>query len=153
LCVAGLIALAAACSSKESRMEPLTLSALEAAEHRWETHGADSYRLVVRVEAARMQPVVYDVVARGGRVAGIKRDGQAIQLEHTEDYSVSGLFRLLRSELLLMERTPEGTPVALAQVFARFDPETGRLDNYRRTTSRRKHLRIQVVQYEPEAAF
>lgn len=153
VCVcAALLALLAACSSTEpSPMGPLTKDMLEAAERQWEAHGSDSYNLTLQVEAARMETVVYDVVVRAGEIAGIKRNGQDILPEHTEDYSVPGLFRLLRLELRLMEMGANGTPDALAEVFARFDSQTGRLDRYRRTTSRSKHLRIQVLKYEPGA--
>jgi hypothetical protein len=45
-----------------------------------------------------MGEVVYDVVVHARRVTRINRDGQDILPEHTEDYSVAGLFRLLWQE-------------------------------------------------------
>jgi hypothetical protein len=153
VCVAAafLTLLAACSSSNQTVMEPLTKGGLEAAERLWEARGSNSYDLVVRLEAARMETTVYDVVVRGGEIVSIKRNGQAVPLEYAEDYSVLGLFGQLRQELRLMERS-NGTPDALAELFARFDPDTGRLDRYRRTTSRRKHLRIEVLKYEPRVA-
>ncbi|MBI2150866.1 MAG: hypothetical protein HYU27_09740 [Acidobacteria bacterium] len=129
-------------------MEPLTKDLLAAAERQWEAHGSDSYNLTLQVEAARMEKVVYDMVVRSGKIAAMKRNGQDIPPEHAEDYSISGLFHLLRQELRLMEKGADGTPDALAEVFARFDPQTGRLDRYRRTTIKNRFLRLQVLKYE-----
>ena len=146
-----LFVLLSACSANQPRMEPLTNSELETAERQWAANGSSSYHLVVRVNAARMSAVVYDVVARNGKIAAIKRDGQTIQPEGAEDYSISGLFRLLQQELRLMDRSPSGTPVALAEMFARFDPETGRLERYRRSTGQSSGtLKIEVLKYEPQ---
>jgi hypothetical protein len=133
-------------------MAPLTKTALEAAEHRWEAHGSGSYHLVVRVRAPRADPAVYDVVVKGGEVAGIERDGQAVPLVDTEDYSVSGLFHLLREDVRLVEVRPVGdTPPADLRV--RFEAETGRLERYRRTvgSNRRRILQVEVLKYEPLA--
>lgn len=156
--VAALSLLSAACSwLGPPPMEPLTKTALEAAEHRWEAHGSDSYHLVVRVRPPRdrytpSDPAVYDVVVKGGEVAGIERDGQAVPLVDTEDYSVSGLFHLLREDVRLVEVRPAGnTPPADLRV--RFEAETGRLEQYRRTvgSNRQRILQVDVLKYEPLA--
>ena len=151
--VAALSLLSAACSwLGPPPMEPLTKTALEAAEHRWEAHGSDSYHLVVRVRPPRADPAVYDVVVKGGEVAGIERDGQAVPLVDTEDYSVSGLFHLLREDVRLTEVRPVGdTPRVDLRVL--FDAETGRLERYRRTvgSNRPRNLQVEVLKYEPLA--
>ncbi len=152
-CVACLFVVLAACARKEPGMEPLTQSVLDAAEQRWKARGTDSYHLVLKVEAARMEAVMYDIVTRGGEIVSMKRDGRPIQPEHAEDYSIAGLFRLMRLEMHLMDKKPEGVPITLAQMFARFDTATGRPDVYRRTTNKSKHLKISVVEFQPDAAL
>jgi hypothetical protein len=133
-------------------MRPLTEAGLAAAKRQWESHGANSYHLLVRLHSSRMGEVVYDVVVHARRVTRIKRDGQDILPEHTADYSVAGLFRLLRQELQLVERNSSGTPNTLAVLSVHFDPETGRLDRYRRKTLKRAGgLRIEVLTFTPEA--
>ena len=148
-----LLLLSAACSSLgPPPMEPLSEGGLEAAERRWEAHGADSYHVVVRVRASLANPAVYDVVVEGRKVASIERDGEALPPGDPGDYSVSGLFHLLRENLPLAEgRRAENTlPIDLR---VRFEKETGRLVQYRRTvgTSPRRYLFVEVLEYEPLA--
>ena len=136
-------------------MEPLTARTLEAAQRRWEARGSDSYRLVVQVRAPRFKLVVYDLVVASGRVVEITRDGERIQPEDARhyDYSVSGLFDLLRGDLRLADVQPIGDTPAV-DLRARFDPETGRLVRYRRTVgaARRRVLMVEVLDYEPSAS-
>ncbi|MBI4265693.1 MAG: hypothetical protein HY657_15065 [Acidobacteria bacterium] len=140
-------------------MEPLTEAMLAAAEDRWEAHGADAYHLVVRVRVpsppwAHVDPAVYDVVVTGGEVTRIARDGQPLPPGDADrhDYSVSGLFDLLREDVPLTngDSSRSDRPVDLR---ARFEAETGRLELYRRTvgTDRRRVLLIEVLEYEPLA--
>ncbi|MBI2828936.1 MAG: hypothetical protein HYX77_06680 [Acidobacteria bacterium] len=151
--VAALSLLSAACSwLGPPPLEPLTKRALDAAEQRWEAHGSNSYHLVVRVRPPRANPAVYDVVVKRGEVAGVERDGQAVPLVDTEDYSVSGLFQLLREDVRLTEAHPVGnTPPADLRVL--FEAETGRLKWYRRTvgSNRQRVLLVEVLKYEPLA--
>lgn len=133
-------------------MEPLTDAALGTAERRWEAHGADGYHLVVRVRAPRVAPAVYDLVVEGGQVTRIRRDdGRAVPPEAARDYSIAGLFRLLRSDLRLAD-VPHVGDVPPIDLRARFEAETGRLVRYRRTvgTARRRVLLIEVLEYEPQ---
>jgi hypothetical protein len=135
-------------------MEPLTAETLAEAEQRWEARGSDSYHLVVRVRAPRFAVAVYDVVVAGGALVEIERDGRAIGPAdaHHYDYSVSGLFGLLREDLRLAGVRPIGDtpPVDLR---ARFEPDTGRLVRYRRTvgSARRRVLMVEVLEYRPLA--
>lgn len=135
-------------------MVPLTARTLEEAQRRWEAHGTDSYHLVVRVRAPRFDVAVYDVVVAGGRLVRIAHDGQAIGLEDARhyDYSVSGLFGLLRDDLRLADVPPIGDTPPL-DLRVRFEPETGRLIRYRRTvgSARRRVLMVEVLEYEPLA--
>jgi hypothetical protein len=136
-------------------MEPLTSSALEAAERRWAAHGADAYHLVVRVRAPKFAAAVYDLVVARGRPVRVDRNGQSLRPEDADhyDYSVPGLFALLHDDLRLNDARPleDAPPVDLR---ARFDPDTGRLLRYRRTvgTARRRVLWVEVLAYEPLAA-
>jgi hypothetical protein len=151
-CLVVFLTLLTACAPQETPLRPLTEAGLAAAERQWESHGANSYQIVVRLHSARMGGVVYDVVVHARRVTSIKRDGQDILPEHTEDYSVVGLFRLLQQELHLVERHPSGTPNTLAVLSVHFDPGTGRLERYRRKTLKRAGgLRIEVLKFIPQA--
>jgi hypothetical protein len=135
-------------------MEPLTAATLEAARRRWAAHGCDSYHLVVRVRAPRFGAVVYDLLVSGGELLRVERNGQGVRPEDAGhyDYSVSGLFDLLREDLGLVDVPPIGDMPAV-DLRARFEPETGRLVRYRRTVgaARRRVLLVEVLQYEPLA--
>lgn len=135
-------------------MEPLTETALEAARRRWVANGSDAYHLVVRVRAPRTDPAVYDVVVAGGRPVAIARNGRRIPPEEAErhDFSVAGLFELLRTDLRWGDVRPIGDTPPI-DLRARFAPDTGRLVRYRRTvgTGRRRVLLVEVLAYEPHA--
>lgn len=136
-------------------MEPLTARTLETAEHRWQEHGDASYHAVVRVRAPRFDPAVYDVVVADGALVHVTRDGESIRPEEARhyDYSMSGLFALMREDLRLTEVPAVGdTPPVDLRAY--FDAATGRLVRYRRTvsTARRRVLMVEVLQYEPSAA-
>ncbi len=150
LCLAVVVTALAACSSTVPNMKPLTESALADAERMWKAHGTNSYEIVVQLNPAKLSAMTYDVVVRDGKITGVKRDGQDVRPENTEDYSVLGLFGLLRQELRLTEKDANGMAKELADLFVRFDPETGRLDRYRRQTNRLAgSLRIEVLKYQP----
>ncbi len=132
-------------------MEALTPAALDEAERRWEAQGAESYHLVVRVRAPRFKPAVYDLVVTEGKLVAIERDGEALppaEVDH-HDFSVLGLFGLLRGDLPLVGVHPIGSAPPI-DLRARFDPATGRLERYRRTvgTKRRRVLLVEVLHYE-----
>jgi hypothetical protein len=135
-------------------MEPLTARTLEAALSRWKAHGCDSYHLVVRVRAPRFKAAVYDLVVAGGEVVEVERNGENVRPEDARhyDYSVSGLFDLLRGDLHLADVRAVGDTPAV-DLRARFDPETGRLVRYRRTVgaARRRVLLVEVLEYEAAA--
>jgi len=133
-------------------MEPVTATTLAEAERRWEASGVGSYRLVVRVRAPRFAVAVYEVVVADGRLVAVARDGRSIAPEDARhyDYSVAGLFRLMRDDLRLADvpRIGDTPPVDLR---ARFAPDTGRLVRYRRTvgSARRRVLMVEVLEYRP----
>jgi hypothetical protein len=135
-------------------MEPLTARALDEAQQRWRAHGSASYHLVVRVRAPRYEAAVYDVVVTGGEVTAVEHDGRRLRAEDASqhDYSVPGLFALLREDLRLADVPLIGDtpPVDLRAYFER---DTGRLVRYRRTvgSARRRVLLVEVLEYEPLA--
>jgi len=150
--LAGVLLLAGCSGVGTPPMQPLTAGRLEAAERRWEAHGAEAYRIVVRVRAPRFDPAVYDVVVAGGKLARVERNGEGLGAEDAgrHDFSVSGLFELMRGDLYLT-----GVPVIgdtpPIDLRAQFEDETGRLIRYRRTvgSGRRRVLLVEVVEYEP----
>lgn len=137
-------------------MEPLTETSLAAARQRWEGRGSDTYRLVVRVRPPRAALEEYVVTVAGGALVEVVRNGTS--LGHDEathhDYSMAGLFELLREDLRWTAVEPVGDVPAI-DVRAYFDSETGRLVRYRRTvgTSRRRVLLVEVLAYEPAATL
>lgn len=136
-------------------MEPLTAATLDAAERRWAANGPDSYHLVVRVRPPRFKPAVYDLVVSHGEVVALERDGTPVRPEHLEryDFSVEGIFALLREDLHLTEVRPGDGDVPPIDLRALFEPATGRPVRYRRTvgTARRRVLLVEVLRYEPHA--
>ena len=137
-------------------MAPLTAARLETARQRWEAQGSDFYRLVVRVRPPRAKPTVYAVEVARGAVVKIERDGQSVAPEDAEhsDYSVPGLFELLRQDLRWNAVDPVGNVPAI-DLRAYFEPGTGRLVRYRRTvgTGRRRVLMVEVLAYEPSPSL
>jgi hypothetical protein len=132
-------------------MEPVTAATLAAARQRWESRGADAYRLLVRVRAPRFAVAVYEVVVVGGQVMEVVHDGREVRPEDAgHDYSVAGLFALLQEDLSLVDQVGD-TPAL--DLRARFEPETGRLVRYRRTvgSTRRRVLLVEVLEYQPLA--
>ena len=151
--LAAVVVLFSGCSSLwPPPMQPLTATTLEEAQRRWQAHGSDSYHLVVRVRPPGFDVAVYDVVVAGGKVVKLEHDGQGVRPEdvYHYDYSVSGLFALLREDLRLADMPAVGDTPPL-DLRARFEPETGRLMRYRRTvgSARRRVLLVEVLEYQP----
>ncbi|MFN8600979.1 MAG: hypothetical protein U0842_10960 [Candidatus Binatia bacterium] len=151
---AGLLAalLLSACATLgPPPMEPLTGAALDAAEGRWRAHATGAYHLVVSVRAPRFEPAVYELDVAAGRPLTVTRNGDPLgpaELAH-HDYSIDGLFALLRSDLTLNAVTADGD-IPPIDLRAAFEPESGRLVRYRRTvgSSRRRVLLVEVMRYE-----
>ena len=90
-----------------------------------------------------------------GKVVKLAHDGQEVAAEDVSDhdYSIPGLFALLRGDLRLADVPAVGDTPPI-DLRASFDPETGRLVRYRRTvgSARRRVLFIEVVEYQPATA-
>ena len=138
-----------------SRLEPLTESNLTAAEELWQSNVPGLYRAGIEISGARVEAGTFEVLVRGGEVVSITLDGQAVRPERSEDYSISGLFGILRQELALA-REPQvlGAPAGYeAYLLVRFEPETGRLMHYRRTVGGASNsIDIEVVGFEVRSA-
>jgi len=135
-------------------MEQLSAAGLDRAERLWHAAGSASYRLAVRVRAPRAKPAVYEVVVAGGQPIRVERDGVALAPREiaSHDYSVAGLFELLRQDLHLVGFHADGD-VPPVDLRVRFEPATGRPVRYRRTVgaARRRVLLVEVLRYEPLA--
>lgn len=144
-----VILLVAGCSG----LEPLTEDALIRAQEQWDSSAPDFYRVLVEMTGERIESGVFEVLVREGQVVSLQRNGQVILPDRGQDYSVQGLFAMLRQELALAEQpTLLGAPPGYAaHLLARFDPATGRLERYRRTVAGvNNNIEIVVVEYEPQ---
>lgn len=133
-------------------MEPLTAENLAVARERWAAHGVDTYRVVVRVRPPRAAVELWEVEVSGGAIVKLARDGHALGPGDPgrADYSVTGIFDLLRTDLRWTTVEAVGDVPAI-DLRAEFDHETGRLVRYRRTvgTSKRRVLLVEVLAFEP----
>ena len=136
-----------------SRLETLTEAHLIEAEELWEEEKAGFYTIMVRMSGARLETGMFEALVRDGRVVGLKRNGQVVLPARAQDYSMVGLFGVLRQELALSEQPALlGAPPGFrAHLLVRFDPETGRLVRYRRTVGgANSNIEIEVLEYRPE---
>ena len=144
-----LFILLAGCSG----LDTLTEDVLVDAERRWRSEGPGLYRLVVEMSGERVETGVFEVLVRDGQVVSLKRNGQVVLPERGQDYSMEGLFGMLRQELALSEQPAlMGAPPGFAAyLLVRFDDGTGRLERYRRTVGgANNNIEIQVVEYTPQ---
>ena len=144
-----LFILLAGCSG----LDTLTEDVLVDAERRWRSEGPGLYRLVVEMSGERVETGVFEVLVLDGRVVSLKRNGQVVLPDRGQDYSMEGLFGMLRQELALSEQPAlMGAPPGFAAyLLVRFDDETGRLERYRRTVGgANNNIEIEVVEYTPQ---
>lgn len=134
-----------------ARLDTLTPTLLEQAEAKWRASRPGFYRLAIEMEGDRVEPGRFEVVVRAEQVVGLRRNGQVILPERGQEYSMEGLFKMLRQELSLVEKpTLLGAPPGFsAYPMAKFDENTGRLIHYRRTVGGTDNtIDIRVVDYE-----
>jgi hypothetical protein len=118
-----------------SRLPALSPDILAAAEQKWNAHKPDSYRLVIDMSGDRVESGRFEVEVRSGRMLSLRRNGLVIRPNSGQDYTMEGLFHMLKQELGLAEKpamlgAPPGYSVYIS---AKFDETTGRLIRYRRT--------------------
>ena len=118
-----------------SRLPTLTPELLSQAEQKWNAQKPASYRLIVEMSGDRVEAGRFEVEVHSGEVVSLRRNGLVVSSSSGQDYTMDGLFRMLRQEIALAEK-PEmlGAPGGYSVYMnASFDEMTGRLLRYRRT--------------------
>jgi hypothetical protein len=98
----------------------------------------------------RVEPGRFEVEVQSGQVVTVRRNGLVISPSAGQDYTMEGLFRMLRQELGLAEKpgmlgAPGGYTV---YINASFDESTGRLVRYRRTVGGTSNsIEVDVSEY------
>ncbi len=134
-----------------SRLDALTPELLESAQSKWIASKPESYRLVIEMKGDRVEKEQFEVIVRGGRMETLHRNGSAVAPRSGQDYSMDGLFHMLRQELdLAGNPTLLGAPAGYsAYTMARFDEQSGRLMEYRRTVGGTANsIEIRVLEYQ-----
>jgi len=135
-----------------ARLDTLTPALLEQAEQRWQSRQPPSYKMTIEMQGDRVEAGRFEVSVRERKVVSLRRNGLVIIPGEGQDYSMEGLFYMLRQELGLLEKpallgAPPGYSV---YPMVRFDTETGRLVQYRRTVGGAGNtIEIKVEEYEP----
>ena len=133
-----------------SRLETLTPGLLDEAQQKWKTNEPASYRIVIDMSGDRVEAGRFEATIREGKVVSLRRNGLGITVGSGQDYSMEGLFQMLRQELGLAEKpallgAPGGYSVYLQ---ARFDDTTGQLVRYSRSVGGTSNaIEINVVEY------
>lgn len=133
-----------------SGLSTLTPEMVDQAEARWSAGKPASYRMIVSMEGDRVEHGEFDVEVRNGVVTSLKRNGQVVNLKSGEDYSMDGLFKIIRNEMDLA-KTPStfGAPEGYsAYLMGSFDG-TGKLRHYRRAVGGISNsIDIRVLSFE-----
>ena len=137
-----------------SGLSTLTLPALDEAQAKWNAGKPASYRLVVSMEGDRVERGEFDVEVQNGIVTSLKRNGEVVTPTEAQDYSMEGLFKIIREEMDLAKNPALfGAPAGYsAYLMARFST-TGGLQHYRRAVGGISNsIDIQVLSFEPKPA-
>jgi hypothetical protein len=148
VCIAIVLFSAAACS----RLPTLTPQILTDAEQKWSKQRPNAYRLVVEMSGDRVEAGRFEVEVRGSETVSLRRNGLVIRPNAGQDYTMEGLFRMLKQELGLAEKPALlGAPPGYAiYVTAKFDEMSGRLMRYRRIVGGTSNsIEVNVVEYQP----
>jgi len=133
-----------------SRLPTLTPELLSQAEQKWNAQKPASYRLIVEMSGDRVEAGWFEVEVHSGQVVSLRRNGLVISPSSGQDYTMEGLFRMLRQEIGLAEKpgtlgAPGGYSVYMN---AGFDDTTGRLLRYRRTVGGTSNsIEVNVEEY------
>jgi len=144
------IVVALLCLGACSGLSTLTPEILDQAEAKWNKGKPASYRLVVSMEGDRVERGEFDVEVENGVVTSLKRNGQVVNLRSGEDYSMDGLFKIIRNEMDLAKNPATfGAPAGYsAYLMGSFDND-GRLRHYRRAVGGISNsIDIQVLSFE-----
>jgi hypothetical protein len=137
-----------------SGLSTLTPQMIDQAEKQWNANKPSSYRLVVTMSGDRLEKSEYDVRVENGLVTSLTRNGKEVNSFQGQDYSMDGLFKIIREEMEL-----SSTPMKLgagegymAYLMAAFDSTTGRIVKYRRSVGGANNtIDIVVQKFEPQA--
>jgi len=127
---------------------------IDQAEQKWNASKPASYRLVVTMAGDRLEKSEYDVTVEHDVVTHLTRNGKAVRSFEGQDYSMDGLFKIIREEMEISSTpmklgAPEGYT---AYLLADFDRATGRLVKYRRSVGGASNsIDIVVQSFEPQA--
>jgi hypothetical protein len=138
--------------SKSERLPEITMGDLDSAAARWGANGPRDYDL--DIEQTGVNPGQFHVEVRGGEVTDMKRDGQATRQHLWDDWSVPGLFSVIRRDVEAC--MPELNAKAKAndpdgpQVVPRgtFDPHDGHPTQYHRITPTGADAKWRVTKFE-----
>lgn len=124
---------------------------LDEAEAKWNAAKPSSYTLVVAIDGDRKEREEFEVRVENGVATALKLNGEAASSRSAKDYSMEGLFGIIREEMDL-SRNPAmfGAPAGYsAYLMARFDTRTGGLAHYRRAVGGVSNsIDIQVLSFE-----
>ena len=133
-----------------SRLDTLTPELLDNAQQKWKANEPTSYRIIIDMSGDRVEAGRFEATIREGKAVSLRRNGLGITVGSGQDYSMEGLFQMLRQELGLAEKpallgAPGGYSVYLQ---ARFDDTTGQLVRYSRSVGGTSNaIEINVVEY------
>jgi hypothetical protein len=135
-----------------SGLSTLTVPALDEAQASWNAGKPPSYRLVISMEGDRVERGEFDVEVQNGNVTSLKRNGEVVKPTEAQDYSMDGLFKIIREEMDLAKNPSLfGAPAGYsAYLMARFS-RTGALEHYTRAVGGISNsIDIQVLSFEPK---
>ncbi|MEZ4272038.1 MAG: DUF6174 domain-containing protein [Myxococcota bacterium] len=78
--------------------EPLTLTAIQDAQARWEARGLHSYRMVLEIDGDLIDSGRFEVEVRHDKITRLTRNQVAVA-SRDPFYTVDGFFKFLRDEL------------------------------------------------------
>ena len=136
----------AACSG----LDTLTPGLLKEAEEKWNVTRPVSYRIVIDMSGDRVEAGRFEATIRDEKVVSLRRNGSVISPDRGQDYSMEGLFQMLRQEMGLAEKPSMlGAPAGYSVYMqARFDEVNGRLIRYSRSVGGASNaVEIDVVEY------
>lgn len=139
-------------ATRERLDPPITMAELDAAVDRWSEHGPKNYDLDLELSGANSAAVHVEV--RDGEVVQVIYDGRKLQSRLWDDWSVPGLFAIIRIDIesCMAKRDSAQKGVAAVNVEPRglFDDRYGYPLRYRRVTSSGADANWVVTQFKPK---
>jgi len=124
--------------ARRERLPEITMGELDAAVARWAANGPRDYDL--DIEQTGINPGNFHVKVRGGDVTDMQRDGRTTRQHLWDDWSVPGLFSVIRRDVeacmpelnaKAKAGNPDGPPIVPRGTF---DPRDGHPTQYHRIT-------------------